>query len=117
MDCSSNYFNLTLDKPAGEIDTLLCRYGGAEVNNKQADAIITNYKPHKGFFDLSIKPKDLSKVEYAKILNTQNLLARENKRTDVDWQINNHSWEQLKTIATKLQQIIIHHWGNSIFEQ
>ena len=33
--------------------------------------IIENYKPHKGFYDLSEKPKTLTKKEYAKVLCIQ----------------------------------------------
>ena len=38
------------------------------MTKKEADKIVEKYKPHKGFFDLSMQPKELSNIEYAKIL-------------------------------------------------
>ena len=74
------------------------------------DSIIKSYKPKKGFYDLSIKPKTLNKREYAKILKNQMFLhyVEENK----DYYISNdeNSWKIAKEISAMLQHIIFEHW-------
>lgn len=42
--------------------------------------VVSIYKPHAGFFDLSVKSQTLSEEEYAEILDLQNFLAEENKK-------------------------------------
>ena len=85
------------------------------MNSKEIDRVIANYKPHKGFFDLSKKPDTLSKTEYAKILDLQNLIASENARRDYIKEHNPRSWQQLQEYAAQLQQIIFQHWGDGVF--
>ena len=81
------------------------------MTNKQADYVIANYKPYQGFFDLSVKPKELSKVEYAKILNVQNILAESNEKfKSVDKKLNQFAWDQAREVAAQLQQIIFQYW-------
>ena len=83
------------------------------MNNKQAKKIIDNYKPHKGFFDLSKKPNTVSDMEYAKILDTQNYLAVENNKMK-DKQVrgaNRRHWESLKVLSAELQGIIFQNWN------
>lgn len=86
------------------------------MNNKKAKEVIEEYKPHKGFFDLSNKPKTLNNIEYAQILDTQNLLARMEK--DKEYLIENRplTWEQMKNVSATLQGIIFQHWGDSVFD-
>ncbi|MFR3729154.1 hypothetical protein [Lacrimispora sp.] len=76
-------------------------------------SVISNYKPHVGFFDLSVQPQTLSEEEYAKILNLQNLLAAENKKfSDKRVRENNRStWERLKILSGELQAIIFQNWN------
>ena len=83
------------------------------MNNTQAKKIIDNYKPHKGFFDLSKKPNTVSDMEYAKILDTQNYLAVENNKMK-DKQVreaNRRHWESLKVLSAELQGIIFQNWN------
>ena len=86
------------------------------MNNKKAKEIIGEYKPHKGLFDLSNKPTTLNNIEYAQILDTQNLLARMEK--DKEYLIENRplTWEQMKNVSATLQKIIFQHWGDSVFD-
>lgn len=79
----------------------------------RAQEIIKNYVPHKGFFDLSSKPQEINDVEYATILDTQNLLARQNEAfKDKEVMKNNqHTWEQLKALSAKLQLAIFQYWN------
>ena len=82
------------------------------MTKKEADKIIEKYKPHKGFFDLAIQPKELSNVEYAKILETQNFLARMNKDKEYMLEFDPMQWDKLKEASVKLQRIIFDYWGD-----
>lgn len=86
------------------------------MNNKQAKKIIEEYKSHKGFYDLSNKPKTLTNIEYAQILDTQNMLARMEK--DKEYLMENRplTWEQMKNVSATLQGIIFQYWGDSVFD-
>lgn len=83
---------------------------------KKAKEIIREYKPHEGYFDLSDQPKTLNDIEYAQILDTQNMLARMEK--DREYLIENRplTWEQMKNASATLQMIVFKHWGNKIFD-
>ena len=85
------------------------------MTKKEADKIIKSYTPHKGFFNLSIQPKGLSDIEYAKILETQNFLARMNKDKEYLLKFNPTQWDKLKEVSGQLQNIILGYWGNSVF--
>lgn len=85
------------------------------MTNKEANVIINAYKPHKGFFDLSMQPKELSNIKYAKILEAQNFLARMSKDKDYLLKFNPTQWDKLKELSCQLQQIILENWGDSIF--
>ena len=89
------------------------------MNNKQANAVIKNYKPHKGFFNLSRKPATLTKKEYAIILNTQNILAQQNEiyKDEEAKELNKYNFEVAKELSSRLQQIIFEHWGLEILEE
>lgn len=85
------------------------------MNNKKAKQVIENYKPSNGFFDLSEKPKGLSQIEYAKILETQNFLVEQNKNSKYLREFEPIQWDKLREFSTSLQQIIFRHWGDSVF--
>lgn len=83
------------------------------MKNAEIKRVISDYRPHTGFFDLSVKPQTLSDQEYAKILDLQNFLAAENKKFS-DKQVrenNKFTWEKLKILAGELQAIIFQHWN------
>jgi len=82
------------------------------MKKSEVKKIITEYKPHKGFFDLSEQPETLGDVKYAEILNIQNFLATESvKFADENVRKNNKSaWEELKALSGQLQAIIFHCW-------
>ena len=90
---------------------------GKFMNNKEIRKIISEYKPHKGFFDLSSKPKELSNAEYAKILKTQNFLASQNTSENIKYlkKFNPIQYNFLRKISTELQGIILNYWGDSVF--
>lgn len=72
-----------------------------------------DYRPHKGFFDLSQKPDTLSDKEYQTIIKTQDYLATENEKMK-DKKVrsaNMNHWNELKALSAKLQEIILAHWN------
>lgn len=87
------------------------------MSNKEIRETISEYKTHKGFFDLSKKPNNLSDEKYAKILKTQNFLAGQNTSENIRYlkEFNPIQYDFLIKISTELQGIILSHWGDSVF--
>lgn len=85
------------------------------MTKNEANLIIENYKPHKGFFDLSKKPERMSDVEYAKTLKTQNFLAKQNEKREYLRKFDPIQWDKLCELSVELQNIILSNWGDSIF--
>ncbi len=83
---------------------------------KEANEIIKEYSPHEGFFDLSIKPSALTKMEYAKILKTQNFLADQNMKKSYIKEFYPNQWDKLRELSAQLQQEIFQYWGDSVFQ-
>ena len=81
------------------------------MNNETINHIIENYKPHQGFYDLSVKPKTLTKVEYAKVLNAQNILAEAGTNKEYLERYDPIQWGDWKEISAMYQAIIFQHWG------
>jgi hypothetical protein len=69
------------------------------------------YTNPKGFFDISKRPKSLSKREYEKIQQMQMFLAQQSKNADYLRKYEPLRWEKLKEMSAQLQQIILSHWG------
>lgn len=87
------------------------------MSNKEIKKIISEYKPYKGFFDLSKKPKELCDEEYAKILKTQGFLAIQNTSENIKYlkRFNPIQYVFLRETSAKLQAIILNYWGDSVF--
>jgi len=81
------------------------------MNNKTVNQIIKNYKPHKGFYDLSEKPKTLTKIEYAKVLNTQNIIAEQVKNEEYLMKFTPIQYQDWKEISAIYQAIVYQYWG------
>ena len=81
------------------------------MNVKEANAIIANYKPYPGFYDLSEKPAMLSKLEYAQILYLQNVLAYYNENSDYLQKYDPMQWQKCCKLSAMLQQLIFKYWG------
>jgi len=80
------------------------------MNNKEADRIIKNYEPHKGFYDLSERPKSLTKIEYAKILRIQEYIISQVKNVNY---LKKHccvGYQKLVELTANYQFIIREHW-------
>lgn len=84
------------------------------MNNKTINQIIDNYKPHQGFYDLSEKPKTLTKVEYAKVLNAQNILAEQGNNKEYLKKFEPIQYEDWKEISALYQAIVFQYWGLDI---
>ena len=81
------------------------------MNTKEINQIINDYKPNKGFIDLSVKPKTLTKIEYAKVLNTQNILAEAEKNKEYLMKLRPQEWEDWKITSALYQSIVYQYWG------
>jgi len=81
------------------------------MNNKEANQIIDNYKPHKGFYDLTERPKILTKIKYAKVLNTQNILAEAEKNKEYLTKMTPIQYQEAKEISALYQAIVWQYWG------
>ena len=81
----------------------------------EAQKIILQYKPHKVFFDISVKPDGLTDIEYAEILNTQNFIAEQNKNVEYLRNHDRNTFDELSELAGKLQIVILKYWGDSVF--
>jgi len=84
------------------------------MNTKEVNQIIENYKPRKGFYDLSKKPETLTKKEYAKVLHIQEFLVEQNKNIEYLKKFEPIQYGKDKEILANLQCIIRTHWGNKI---
>jgi len=84
------------------------------MKNKEANLIIKNYKPHKGFYDLSKKPKSLTKIEYAKLLKIQEFLAGQEIDKKYIMKMLPIQWMEDKELSANYQEIVREHWGNKL---
>jgi len=80
------------------------------MNNKEANRIIENYKPLKGFFDLSKKPKTLANLKYAKVLKIQEYLAQQETNKKYLKKFEPIQWQELKELSADYQAIVLGHW-------
>ena len=80
------------------------------MNKKEANLIIENYKPHQGFYDLSVKPETLTKIDFAKVLRIQESLAwrESNKEYLIRWEP--VQWQDTKELSADYQGIVAKHW-------
>jgi len=83
------------------------------MNKKEANLIIENYKPHQGFYDLSVKPETLTKMEYAKVLKIQGYLAWQegNKKYLMDFEPT--QWQDMKGLSMDFQAIVSKYWDEN----
>lgn len=79
------------------------------MNHKEADLIIKNYEPYEGFYDLSKKPKSLTKIEYAKLLRIQKFLFWQNKNIKYLKKYEPIQYGKIKELSAKYQSIIREH--------
>lgn len=84
------------------------------MNKTEVNKVIENYKPHKGFYDLSEKPKTLTKLEYAKVLRIQEFLVEQNNNIEYLKEFEPKQYENIKELSANYQGIIREHWGDKI---
>ena len=80
------------------------------MNKKETNLIIENYKPHPGFYDLSVKPETLTKMEYAKLLRIQNFLAEQEKDKKYIMKMLPVQWMEDKELSANYQSIVSEYW-------
>ena len=80
------------------------------MNKKEANLIIENYKPHQGFYDLSVKPETLTKMEYAKVLKIQGYLAWQEGNKKYLMEFEPTQWQDMKGLSMDFQAIVSKYW-------
>ncbi len=80
------------------------------MNTKEISKVISNYTPHKGFFDLGNKPKNLCRKTYAKIIKIQSFLIHQSKHSEYLKEYCSAQWQKDKELSAQLQQIIFEYW-------
>ena len=78
---------------------------------------MSKYKPRKGFFDISNRPKGLSKTEHRKMQETQTLLQRTEDRKEYYLKHDRNSWEVAKEMSAQLQQLIFKYYPEILEEE
>lgn len=81
------------------------------MKGKEADCIINSYEPYEGFYDLSKKPKSLTKIEYAKVLYAQDILAKSEKNKEYLMKMTPIQYQNVKEISAMYQEIVYQYWG------
>ena len=81
------------------------------MKNKEVNQIIENYRPHKGFFDLTERPVTLTKVEYAKLLQIQEYLSWQEGNKKYLQKFEPIQWQNMKELSADYQAIVLEHWG------
>ena len=81
------------------------------MNTKEVNQIIENYRPHKGFFDLTERPVTLTKVEYAKLLQIQEYLSWQEGNKKYLQKFEPIQWQNMKELSADYQAIVLEHWG------
>ena len=80
------------------------------MNNKEINRIIKNYKPYKGFYNLSERPKTLTTIEYAKVLKIQEYLAWQEGNKAYLMKFEPIQWQEMKKLSADYQGIVAKHW-------
>lgn len=70
---------------------------------------VVKYEPKKGFYDLSKKPKTLTKKEHQKLQDTQMMLMKVEERKD-EFMQDKVNWRVAQEMSAKLQQVILTHY-------
>jgi len=80
------------------------------MNKKEADQIIKNYKPHPGFYDLSVKSATLTTIEFAKVLKIQEYLAWQESNKAYLIKLEPIQWQEMKELSADYQGIVRENW-------
>ena len=75
------------------------------------------YVPTSGFFDIAIRPKTLSKREHEKLIYIQKFIIEQNKNSEYLKNHDKRQWDLIRETSAKLQQIVLKHWKDSVFEK
>jgi len=83
------------------------------MNNKEANLIIKNYKPHKNFYNLSERPATLTTMEFAKVLKMQNFLAEQERDKKYIMKMLPLQWMEDKELSANYQSIVSEYWDEN----
>lgn len=80
------------------------------MNTKEVNQTIENYRPHKGFFDLTMRPKTLTKSEYAKLIKIQEYLSWQEGNKEYLKKFEPVQWQKMKELSAEYQAIVLEHF-------
>lgn len=75
------------------------------------------YTPRHGFFDITKKPKGLSRRDHKKMQETQMLLQKVEDEKEYYLKHDRNSWEVAKEMSAMLQQLIFKWYPNILDEE
>ena len=81
------------------------------MNKKEAYQIIKNYKPHQGFYDLSVRPATLTTIEFAKVLKMQEYLSWQESNKAYLMKLEPIQWQEMKELSADYQGIVRENWN------
>ena len=84
------------------------------MTKKEVNQIIDNYKPHKGFYDLSERPVTLTTIEFAKVLKMQEYLSWQESNKAYLIKLEPIQWQEMKELSANYQGIVAKHWDVNI---
>ena len=76
----------------------------------EVNKIIENYRPHKGFYDLTERPVTLNKTEYAKLIKIQEYLSWQEGNKKYLMKFEPAQWQKMKELSADYQAIVLEHW-------
>ena len=77
---------------------------------KEVNQTIENYRPRKGWFDLTERPVTLTKVEYAKLIKVQEYLSWQEGNKKYLMKFEPVQWQKMKELSADYQAIVLEHW-------
>jgi hypothetical protein len=70
------------------------------------------YKPSKGFFDISARPKTLDKRTFEHLQEIQTELSHMQNNAEYYKKHHPQQWEKGKEMSAEIQQVIFRHWSH-----
>ena len=77
---------------------------------KEVNQIIENYRPHKGFYDLTERPKTLTKVGYAELIKIQEYLSWQEGNKEYLKKFEPIQWQRMRELSANYQAIVLEYW-------
>lgn len=84
---------------------------------KRGAGRMKEYTPRQGFFDITKKPKGLSKRDHKKMQETQMMLQKVEDEKEHHLKHDLHNWSLAKEMSAMLQQLIFKWYPNILDEE